>query len=114
MSFDEEVAIAYAILRCHSKLSGTAYVEGNLTLSQGSELAECEGRDLGTSGMTEESRRGGVLWVRHGGRARLLRSSAASLSSPAAMRSFAGPIPSRDASSSTPVVHRRDAGLSAK
>ena len=64
-----------SILRCHSKLSGTAYVEGNLTLSQGSELAECEGRDLGTSGMTEESRRGGVLWVRHGGRARLLRSS---------------------------------------
>mmetsp|Transcript_14774 Transcript_14774/g.42334 ORF Transcript_14774/g.42334 Transcript_14774/m.42334 type:complete len:1380 (+) Transcript_14774:56-4195(+) len=66
-----------SILRCHSKLSGTAYVEGNLTLSHGSELADCDGHDMGLSGSSEDSRRGGVLWIRHGGVARLLRSRVA-------------------------------------
>jgi len=66
-----------SILRCHSRLYGTAYVEGNLTLSHGSELADCDGHDMGLSGSSEDSRRGGVLWIRHGGVARLLRSRVA-------------------------------------
>lgn len=61
--------------RCHSEMYGTLYVEGNLTLSDGSEISDCTARDSGISGSSEDSRRGGVLWVRRGGVARLLHST---------------------------------------
>lgn len=61
--------------RCHSEMYGTLYVEGNLTLLGGSEVRDCIARDAGISGAAEDSRRGGVLWVRRGGIVRLLRST---------------------------------------
>jgi hypothetical protein len=61
--------------RCHSEMYATLYSEGNLTLSDGSEVRDCTARDSGVSVSSEDSRRGGVLWVRRGGGARLLHST---------------------------------------
>jgi hypothetical protein len=63
------------IERCHSEMYATMYLEGNLTLTEGSKISDCTARNSGISGSSEDSSRGGVLWVLRGGVARLLQST---------------------------------------